>query len=79
MSIHQHRLDTYTHAHNRLDILKNFVHYGLEQWGSDQRGVNTTRRFLLEWLSFTYRSVRLSRPPARLLVCAVCAGCGCLS
>jgi len=41
----------------RFDILKDFVNYGMEHWGSDQQGVNTTRRFLLEWLSFTYRYI----------------------
>jgi tRNA-dihydrouridine synthase 3 len=46
----------------RLDMLRSFVHYGLEHWGSDQAGVNRTRRFLLEWLSFTCRYV----PPALL-------------
>ena len=38
-------------------MLKTFVNYGLEHWGSDQQGVNTTRRFLLEWMSFLCRYV----------------------
>lgn len=39
----------------RLEILRSFVNYGLEHWGSDTQGVDKTRRFLLEWLSFLYR------------------------
>lgn len=39
----------------RFDILKDFTSYGLEHWGSDTQGVEKTRKFLLEWLSFLCR------------------------
>lgn len=62
-------------ATERLKYIEQFVRNGLEYWGSDEIGVGTTRRFLLEWLSFSCRYVPIGilehlpprlgdRPPA---------------
>jgi hypothetical protein len=48
-----------------------FAEYGLSHWGSDTIGINTTRRFLCESLSFTFvlsTSFCLSSPSLSLLL-----------
>lgn len=39
-------------------MIKKFCSFGLEHWGADNRGVENTRRFLLEWLSYLCRWVK---------------------
>jgi tRNA-dihydrouridine synthase 3 len=44
-------------ARERLDLLREFVQYGHEHFGTDLKGVENTRRYLLEWQSFLHRYV----------------------
>lgn len=62
-------------ATERLEGIRKFAEYGLSHWGSDTMGINTTRRFLCEALSFQCRYIPIGllermppmlneRPPA---------------
>ncbi|KAM7224339.1 hypothetical protein V8F06_000120 [Rhypophila decipiens] len=62
-------------AAERLTYVEKFARYGMEAWGSDELGINYTRRFMLEWLSFFTRYIPIGvlehlppvlndRPPA---------------
>ncbi|XP_040208329.1 tRNA-dihydrouridine(47) synthase [NAD(P)(+)]-like isoform X1 [Rana temporaria] len=41
----------------RFGILREFTNHGMEHWGSDTSGLEKTRRFMLEWLSFLCRYI----------------------
>ncbi|KAF6820690.1 tRNA dihydrouridine [Colletotrichum sojae] len=62
-------------ATERLAYVEKFCKFGLEAWGTDELGIGFTRRFLLEWLSFSHRYIPIGllehlppdlndRPPA---------------
>jgi len=56
-------------SRERLDLVKKYCEYGLNHFGSDTTGVNTTRRYVCEALSFQYRYVPiglLERLPGQL-------------
>ncbi|CCG84345.1 protein of unknown function [Taphrina deformans PYCC 5710] len=42
-------------ASERLAMIQQFCHNGLAYWGADQMGVDKTRRFMLEFMSFHHR------------------------
>lgn len=50
-------------SNDRLAMLKKFCDHGLDYWGADQMGVDKTRRFLLEFLSFHQRYIPLGLFP----------------
>lgn len=44
-------------SRERWEMMTRFTSYGLDFWGSDAKGVEATRHFLLEWQSFAHRYV----------------------
>ena len=53
----------------RLKYIEDYAKYALQHWGTDEFGINTARRFLCEFLSFTYRYIPvgiLERLPPKL-------------
>lgn len=44
-------------ATERLEIMKQYAEFAINHWGSDEYGISIARRFMCEWLSFTYRYI----------------------
>lgn len=56
-------------ATERLEILRTYTNFALEHWGTDEYGLNTARRYLCEFMSFTHRYIPvgiLERLPPKL-------------
>ncbi|KAI9464008.1 zinc finger dihydrouridine synthase [Lactarius psammicola] len=51
-------------SRERLELIRKYAEFGLDHFGTDTAGVNTTRRYLCEALSFQYRYI-----PIGLLEC----------
>ncbi|CUS20246.1 LAQU0S01e02300g1_1 [Lachancea quebecensis] len=41
----------------RLDILKDYAHFAMDHWGTDEYGISQSRRFFCEFMSFFHRYV----------------------
>ncbi|KAL7414904.1 hypothetical protein BDY24DRAFT_384976 [Mrakia frigida] len=46
-------------AVERLEFIRKFAEFGITHWGSDTEGINKTRRYLCESISFTHRYIPL--------------------
>ncbi|KAH8981918.1 zinc finger dihydrouridine synthase [Lactarius hatsudake] len=44
-------------SRERLELIRKYAEFGLDHFGTDTAGVNTTRRYLCEALSFQYRYI----------------------
>lgn len=56
-------------ATERLEYLKQYANFALEHWGSDEYGIQSARRYMLEFMSFTHRYIPvgiLERLPPKL-------------
>lgn len=56
-------------ATERLEYLRQYANFALEHWGSDEYGIQSARRYMLEFMSFTHRYIPvgiLDRLPPKL-------------
>lgn len=44
-------------SRERLEIIGDFAKFALDHWGSDATGLENSRKYLLEWLSFSCRYI----------------------
>lgn len=44
-------------SRERLELIRKYAEFGLDHFGTDTAGINTTRRYLCEALSFQYRYI----------------------